>query len=242
MCLPPAVHVSPVSPGLPPAVPVCPLTTPQAAWTVDPDGIHWRPNCRVYKVDKAALAALQGKGPQQQQQQQPAAETPSSNTSPDAAATNGVPKGRSKLKLHFRGVKGTARSPRSQDQQQDQQQAQAGSLLGGPLPKGQTKRVKLSAPPSPSPPVANAAALQSPDGNPPGPPLPRGQDGEDVAAAAAAADDDDGGKSGGGAGTAAAEAGAGQDLSRVSDGEVAPRLPPIQGGAGEAGCAPTNTT
>ena len=145
-----------------------------------PDNIHWRPNCRLFKVDKSAvamMATLKANGTQHQQQ----APAPNNNTtSPDSAAAavmaqNGKSPGRSKLKLHFKGLKGVPAAAGSQQPPpRDPQQQQPVAAAAGRPPAAPGR---LSVPPSPSPqlqPAGDSGGLLSPDSA--GGPSPGGRD------------------------------------------------------------------
>jgi hypothetical protein len=107
----------------------------QAAWTVDEDGIHWRPNSRLYRPGEQRPTLSQHNS-------HAAAASPTGAISPSAVnAANGSSTGRGKLKLHFKGLR---RSSTGDLLQQQQQQVGVSSDRppAGPL--------RLSVPPSPS--------------------------------------------------------------------------------------------
>jgi hypothetical protein len=164
-------------------------------------------------VDRLALAAMQNKDSQQQQQQgEEAATTPSNKTSPNASA-KGTP-GRTKLKLHFKGLKASSPTPQQDQQQQPQGQqaaAAAAPVSGRQRPPAAPGRV--SVPPSPQlQPAGDSAGLMSPDSA--GGPSPNSP-----ALTVAVA--------------SAVEAASRRGVQRIPAGEVGAGLPMVQGGASE---------
>lgn len=112
-----------------------PRFVPQkAAWTIDADNVHWRPNCRLFKVDKAAMGKMQD--PQQQQEK----------STPDHGLVNGT---------HSRG---NTQQPHAS--QQDQQQTQQ---PGSSKQKPPAAPSRLSVPPSPLQAGVESVGVLSPD-------------------------------------------------------------------------------